>query len=225
MMVARVFPRRIKSTPDDPMAFSAADRIPSPEGIDKVVVSATFTWDVNKAMEAGEKWKAAGHENVEVGGPAFGDPSGDFVPGFFLKKGYVITSRGCPHTCDFCLVKDREGSLRELEVKEGNEVLDNNILACSKQHWRTLVEMLKKQSYVKFTGGLQADRITEEVVQDLRDIHVERFFVAYDDAGCRKVLQKAAKLLDVFPRKKKGCFVLIGRTPMQEWGHPLDVMT
>jgi hypothetical protein len=34
---------------------------------------------------------------VKVGGPAFSAPGGDFIPGRYMKRGYVITSRGC-HT-------------------------------------------------------------------------------------------------------------------------------
>ena len=30
-------------------------------------------------------------------------PNGDFVPGMYLKKGYVITSRGCDKSCRHCL--------------------------------------------------------------------------------------------------------------------------
>ena len=58
---------------------------------------------------------------VHMGGPAFNMPGGDFVPGMYLKKGYVITSRGCPNRCWFCSVPRREGGrLRELPITEGN---------------------------------------------------------------------------------------------------------
>ena len=68
------------------------------------------------------------------------------MPGMYLKKGYVITSRGCPNRCWFCSVPRREGGrLRELPITEGNIVLDDNLLACSRQHIEAVFEMLGRQ--------------------------------------------------------------------------------
>jgi radical SAM superfamily enzyme YgiQ (UPF0313 family) len=99
---------------------------------------------------------------VTVGGPAFDEPGGEFVPGMYLKPGYVITSRGCPNNCWFCQVPKREGGvIRELEIKDGNNILDDNLLACSEDHIRKVFDMLKKQKYGRpfFTGGLEAARL------------------------------------------------------------------
>ena len=129
MKIARVFPRRTKATPDDPLAFTG----PPPRGglpdIEEVHVSVTFTYDMEKACQLAEQWMKLGVP-VHMGGPAFNMPGGDFVPGMYLKKGYVITSRGCPNRCWFCSVPRREGGrLRELPITEGNIVLDDNLLA------------------------------------------------------------------------------------------------
>ena len=127
MKIAHVFPRRTKATPDDPLAFTG----PPPRGglpdIEEVHVSVAFTYDMEKACQLAEQWMKLGVP-VHMGGPAFNMPGGDFVPGMYLKKGYVITSRGCPNRCWFCSVPRREGGrLRELPITEGNIVLDDNL--------------------------------------------------------------------------------------------------
>ncbi len=96
MNVLRVFPRRTKATPDDKLVAFGPPGIFVPE-IDKVHVSVTFTYDLKKAEILAKVWKPIAP--VEIGGPATGTPPGDFVPGMYLKKGWVITSRGCPNKC------------------------------------------------------------------------------------------------------------------------------
>ena len=154
LKIARVFPRRTKATPDDPLAFTG----PPPKGglpdMEEVHVSVAFTYDMEKACQLAEQWMKLGVP-VHMGGPAFNMPGGDFVPGMYLKKGYVITSRGCPNRCWFCSVPRREGGrLRELPITEGNIVLDDNLLACSRKHIEAVFDMLGRQKERPiFTGG------------------------------------------------------------------------
>lgn len=145
--IARVFPRRTKATPDDALAFTG----PLPRairetggGIDEVHVSVTFTYDIPKAEKLVKSWERLGVP-VKIGGPAFGDRSGDFTPGLYMKNGYTFTSRGCGNKCWFCSVwKDCNG-LRELEIKDGWNICDDNILSTSEDHFRAVCEMLKRQ--------------------------------------------------------------------------------
>jgi hypothetical protein len=136
----RVFPRKTAATPDDenvrfdpPGFFDAADA---------VHVSVTWTWDRPKAERLAEAWRAV-TDNVQVGGPAYGDPGGEFTPGLYLKHGYTMTSRGCPNHCWFCVEQDREH--REIEIKDGWNILDSNLLACSRPHIEQVFEMLSRQ--------------------------------------------------------------------------------
>ena len=75
MKIARVFPRRTKATPDDPLAFTG----PPPKGglpdIKEVHVSVTFTYDMEKACQLAEQWMKLGVP-VHMGGPAFNMPGG-----------------------------------------------------------------------------------------------------------------------------------------------------
>ena len=188
MTIARVFPRRTKATPDDPLAFigEPPPRIILPE-IDEVHVSVAFTYDMPVAEWLAHQWEVVGVP-VKMGGPAFNEPGGEFVPGRYLKHGYVITSRGCPNRCPHCAVPVREGyTLRELPIRDGFNVLDDNLLACSEKHIREVFEMLKRQAEKPvFTGGLEAKLLQPWHVDLLREAKTERMYFAYDTADYRR---------------------------------------
>ena len=183
--------------------------------IEEVHVSVAFTYDMEKACQLAEQWMKLGVP-VHMGGPAFNMPGGDFVPGMYLKKGYVITSRGCPNRCWFCSVPRREGGrLRELPITEGNIVLDDNLLACSRQHIEAVFEMLGRQKErPAFTGGLEARLLRSWHVDLLRESRTQRMYFAYDTPDDYEPLVEAGRLLLAggFERKshKACCYVLIG---------------
>jgi hypothetical protein len=202
MTIARVFPRVTNATPTDALAFYDGPGMFPPE-VDEVHVSVAFTYDMDKAYTLAEQWRHVAP--VKIGGPAMDAPGGEFVPGRYLKPGYVITSRGCPNNCQvdgtqFCSVPRREGrKVRELPITEGNNILDDNLLACSEAHIRKVFAMLKRQKYGRpmFTGGLEAARLKDWHVELLRLVRPKEIFFAYDtpddyeplvDAG-RKLLE------------------------------------
>jgi len=197
-LTIRIFPRRTKATPTDRMV-----RINSPPGFfdeaDNIKISVLFTEDIPQAERLAELWKHVAH--VEVGGPAYRDPGGEFVPGLFVKKGYVITSRGCPNSCWFCAAWRNEGrKVRELTITEGYNLLDNNILACSDDHIKKVFAMLQsgKKKYkkpIEFTGGLEAARLKQWHVDELRLIRPKQLFFAYDTPDDLEPLIHAGKML------------------------------
>jgi hypothetical protein len=205
----RVFPRRTNATPNDENV-----RIGYPEmwdKPDKVHISVSFTWDIPKAESMYKTWSQIAP--TEMGGPALGDRGDEFEPGMYLKKGYTITSRGCPNHCWFCDVWKREGKIRELQIKEGNNILDSNLLACSQKHQENVFKMLLTQKNVRFTGGLEAKRFTKWHVFWLKIIKPKAVFFAYDTIDDYLPLLEAVELL-----KQEGiklnhnyrCYVLIG---------------
>ena len=218
LRLARVFPRRTTATPDDAHAF-----IGSPprciQHVDTVDISCTFTADKDLAMQIAEEWDAK-CKSVSVGGPAFGDRGGDFVPGKYLKRGYVITSRGCPNRCWFCDVPIREGrEMRELPITDGWNLLDSNLLACSRPHIDGVFAMLKRQTErVQFTGGLEAARLEDWHVSKLWDLRPEQMYFAYDTPDDLDPLVEAGRKLRRadFTRRHLRCYVLIG--------HPKDTL-
>jgi hypothetical protein len=137
---------------------------------------------------------------VKLGGPAYDDPGGNFVPGLYVKKGYVMTSRGCPNHCWFCSVPKREGTIREIPITEGHNLLDSNILACSDDHIKAVFSMLAdgKKKYkkpVEFTGGLEAARLQQWHVDALRELKPKQLFFAYDTPDDLEPLVEAGKML------------------------------
>ena len=144
MNIARVFPRKTNATPEDPLAFvnlyPALCDIPE---IDEVHISVSFTQDKTQAEILAEHWDKIAP--VKIGGPAYDDPGREFIPGMYIKHGYTITSRGCPNKCWFCDAWKRSGNLRELPIKDGWIVQDDNILACSKEHFHRVCLMLHNQ--------------------------------------------------------------------------------
>lgn len=213
MRIARVFPRRTKATPVDELSFNGPPGLFPPE-VDEVHVSVTFVEDIPHAQWLSKQW---GHvAPVKIGGPATGELGGEFVPGRYLKPGYVITSRGCPNRCWFCHVWRREGQVRELPISEGWNLLDDNILACSEAHIRAVFMMLREQNMgrVHFTGGLEADRLEPWHVELLRKLHPKQVFFAYDEAEDLEPLQRAGVMMleAGFTRASHTlrCYVLIG---------------
>jgi len=190
----RVFPRKTKATPVDDLVFTSEPGLFLPEA-DKVHVSVTFTWDLPKAEKLAKAW-ADYYPKVEIGGPATGMRGEDFEPGKYLKKGYVITSRGCPNSCWFCSVWKREGTLRELPITEGWNVLDDNLLACSESHIKAVFTMLERQSErIEFTGGLEAARLQDWHVDLLSCVRPKQMFFAYDTPDDYEPLVEAGRKL------------------------------
>lgn len=213
--IVRVFPRRTSATPDDPLAFTGPPPKGGVRGADEIHISVAFTYDMEKAERLAEQWSSIGLP-VRLGGPAFNTPGGEFVPGRYLKYGYVITSRGCPNRCWFCAVPQREGGvLRGLPITEGWNVLDDNLLACSERHIRAVFAMLARQSErPSFTGGLEARLLRPWHVDLLRQVKTKRMFFAYDTPDDYEPLVEAGRLLRAGgitqTSHRAACYVLIG---------------
>ena len=214
-MIARVFVRRTRATPTDPLAFVGEPPLFIPEGISEVHVSVTFTWDLAEGERLARAWQRIAP--VKIGGPAFETRGGPFRPGMYLKEGYVITSRGCPNDCWFCSVPRREGGLRELPIQEGWNVLDDNLLACSENHIRAVFEMLRRQKQeIEFTGGLEANLLDSWHCELLKTIRLGQMFMAFDEERDWEPLVSASFMLRHHGilhdggRHRVRCYVLIG---------------
>ena len=138
--IIRVFPRKTKATPTDALAyFGPPDRLAE---ADEVHVSVTFTYDKEYAEHLAEQWKPVAP--VKIGGVAYGDRGEEFVPGRYIKPGYVFTSRGCPRRCWFCSVWKRDPVPRLLPIIDGWNILDDNLLACPRDHVEAVFAMLRR---------------------------------------------------------------------------------
>jgi hypothetical protein len=180
---------------------------------DVVHVSVSFKYDLPEAERLERAWRNVAP--VVIGGPAAGDPGDEFEPGKYLAPGYVFTSRGCPNRCWYCDVWQREGQIRELEIKQGWNVLDSNLLACSDEHIRAVFAMLATQPHrPRFTGGLDAERMQPWIAEALREIRTDGLFLAYDKPEDYEPVAAATRMLweAGFSQLSKHvrCFVLVG---------------
>lgn len=221
-MILRVFPSKTKATPwHDPLSYSCVhDRkqgraqIPDfiPEDVTEVHVSVTFSWDLDFAADLAAIYSTVAP--ARIGGPATGQRVQAFIPGRYLKEGYVITSRGCNNSCWFCEVPKREGTLRELPIADGYNVLDDNLLACSEQHIKAVFEMLGRQKERPIlSGGLEARLLKPWHLDLFQEVKVQNAFFAYDTPDDLPPLEEASRILkesEWYRPYKARCYVLIG---------------
>jgi hypothetical protein len=215
MKIIRVFPQLTSATPTDDLAYVGPPSMFTLCSVeaDEVHISVTFTWDLKEAEQLEKEWRRIAP--VKIGGPATGQRGEDFTPGMYLKKGYVITSRGCDNNCWFCSVPKREGPLRELPITDGHIVQDDNLLSCSETHVKKVFEMLSRQKKRPlFYGGLEAKRLQKWHVDELLKLKPKEMFFAYDTPDDRDPLFEAGKLLleNGFTRQSQSlrAYVLIG---------------
>jgi len=210
-MMIRVFPHRTKWTPTDAMAFFGEMPLFHPDDRKiPVRVSVTFTWHKREAERIAQSW-ANFYDDVKVGGPAYDDPGDEFTPGRFLKEGCTITSRGCPKRCGWCVVPYREGQVRELKIKLGWIVQDNNLLACSEKHIRAVFDMLREQKRnIFFNGGLDKHFLKDWHRELFDSISIGELWFACDTQVDIPWLERASKILDGIPLRKRRCYTMIG---------------
>ncbi len=195
MRIIRVFPRKTSATPDDnlvrigtiPTLFDEAD---------EVHVSVLFTYDLAAAEGLARAWAPVAP--VKIGGPATGDTGEDFVPGRYVKDGYIIHHRGCPNSCWFCV--ERRTDLKLLPVHGGWNDLSSNLLACPKDHFDRVMYSMWWGSKVygrspEFTGGLEAKRLEPWHVKALRTLKPKQMFFAYDTPDDLEPLREAGRML------------------------------
>ncbi len=193
MRLIRVFPRKTKASPTDDLAyFGPPDMFAE---ADEVHISVAFTDDKPKAERLARQWEKIAP--VKVGGVAYGDPGAEFVPGRYVREGYIFTSRGCPRRCWFCSVWKRDPVPRLLPVIDGWNILDDNLLACPRPHVEDVFDMLRRQKRrVEFTGGLEALSLQDYQVELLASLTPRpNMFFAYDPGDEFETLRSAARRL------------------------------
>jgi hypothetical protein len=206
----RVFPRKTKWTPEDSLCFVGDPPIIGLPEKQPVKVSVVFTWDIPEGQRLSRAWSVQ-YDDVAVGGPAFDDPGGEFVPGLFVRNGVTITSRGCNKHCPWCFAQKREGAIRELKIHPGHIIQDNNLLACSRGHIESVFEMLSAQKKsAKFSGGIDATLLKSWHRALFDSIRINEIWLACDTWAALKSLESAAAILDGISINKLRCYTMIG---------------
>jgi hypothetical protein len=212
MRLIRVFPRKTKATPDDALAYFGPPDLFAEA--DEVHVSVTFTYDKAIAERLAEDWRYVAP--VKIGGVAYGDNSLEFIPGRYVKPGYTITSRGCPRRCWFCGVWKKWPTANLLPIYDGWNILDDNLLACPRDHVEAVFAMLRRQGRrAEFTGGLEALALEDYQVDLLAGLKPRpSMFFAYDPGDAFETLEHAARRLLAAGFTARShrfrCYVLIG---------------
>lgn len=208
----RVFPRKTAWTPIDDMAFIGEPGLFRPDDRSLPVrISVTFTWDMTEAERIAGHWRKY-YDDVQIGGPAYDSPAGEFVPGRFMKRGCTITTRGCPKRCKWCVVPQREGAMIELEIRAGWIVQDNNLFAASESHIIAVFDMLRDQDRnVFFTGGIDKHFLKPWHVELLKSIKVGELWLACDKKADVAYLRRTREMLgDSFKERQLRCYTMIG---------------
>jgi hypothetical protein len=212
----RVFARKTSMTPDDELAFYGEPPMWNLPKL-QIFISVTFTWDIKRGKQLKKNWQQRFPEQaVFLGGPALTPKRSNiidsyFMPGRFLKEGITITSRGCPKNCSWCLVRQREGELREINIAPGYIIQDNNLLACSRGHIEKVFEMLSRQKRAaQFKGGLDIDYLQPWHIELMKQIRIGELWVACDHERDLSRLDKARDLLGDWPIGKRYCYALVG---------------
>lgn len=190
---------------------------------DTAYLSVVFSWQLQQAYQRAVWLRAEGY-TVKVGGPAVA-----YSPPFLkdvaeVESAYpdaiarhnpnaTFTSRGCVRRCKFCLVPKIEGDLVELDDWPVRPIVcDNNLLACSQQHFDRVVDRLKPLSGIDFNQGLDARLLTKYHAERLAELDLKMVRLAWDHIKLESQFMSAWQVLrDAgIPKSKISVYVLIG---------------
>jgi hypothetical protein len=221
--IIRVFPEQSNFLPKNSLAFVGSP----PKGVKTegfcVHVCCVFTWDKGKCEALRDEWQEVTSSRVLLDGPAYGNSGGDFIPGLYVARGITFTSRGCPKHCSGCFVPEREGKLRELPIRAGNIIMDNNFLACNRAHREKVFAMLTTQTNIEFRGSLDADLLDDYFVERARGADIKSLYLSCDTDCDATPLKRAVARLKRggFSAEQLYCFVLIGLETVERDGERL----
>jgi hypothetical protein len=124
---------------------------------------------------------------------------------FKLDYSVGFTSRGCIRNCDFCIVKEKEGMIREVGLdwitKSKVLLLDNNFIASP--NWKEKLQyFIYNKIKVCFNQGLDLRLITEEKAEmlskvDYRDdqFKTKRLYFAWDNIKDEEIIIEKLSIL------------------------------
>jgi len=119
-----------------------------------------------------------------------------------FTEAYGFLTRGCPNKCSWCIVPDKEGTIRPYsdieEFIDGRRIailMDNNVLA-SDHGLQQIEKIIKLGIKIDFNQGLDARLITDEIAQLLSRVKwYKPIRMACDTIAQIPHIEKATKLL------------------------------
>lgn len=124
---------------------------------------------------------------------------------FKLDHSIGFTTRGCIRDCGFCIVREKEGYLHEVDmnwIKHTNiTLLDNNFLASPK--WKEkLLFFIENKNKVCFSQGLDIRLINEENAEILAKVNYrdnkfkqKRLYFSFDNVYLEQIIKEKVSLL------------------------------
>lgn len=110
-------------------------------------------------------------------------------------------SRGCIRNCEFCIVREKEGSLRQVanisDIVKHKKVkfLDNNFLALP-NHEELLQELIDKKIRCQFNQGLDIRLITESNALLLSKLnYIGEYIFAFDSLALQPIVEEKLAIL------------------------------
>ena len=129
-------------------------------------------------------------------------------------------SRGCIRHCPFCLVHEKEGSIRSVDPVTWNpkaewiEVLDNNFFAAP--DWRDAIADLRKQRLpVKF-HGVDVRIMDEEQAEALNSVKMKGYVHIAWDLPQLDLTSRLEAITKYIKPYKIACYVLVGFNSTRE---------
>ena len=122
----------------------------------------------------------------------------------FDDTDWVMTSRGCPNKCPYCIVNKIEDTrlIPKWETMLSGRAIvsldDNNLTATPRDHWRHVLQTLSERNVrVSFGNGLDCHRIDEEFATLIGRCRITSsgLRMAFDREGDRGSFGKAVRLL------------------------------
>jgi len=184
------------------------------ESVDKIYVSCVFTKNRYKAEEY-EKY------NAIIGGSGYDIKSQlpNEIEKLNPKINIGFTSRGCIRNCEFCIVPEKEGTIKKVgdlyDIWDGKSkmvtFLDNNILALP-DHFRLICKQAQNNDLmIDFNQGLDIRLLTDDVAGTIKKTKMERIRFALDFPELIPVCRQKIKILRKhMPKSQPIFYVLIG---------------
>lgn len=180
-------------------------------------LSVPFTWLLKEAESLAKAHKGpviAGGPAVKLVGAPWATETADSCPFDVLAMHNpcaTFTTRGCPNRCAFCAVPRIEGDFRELPTwKPAPLICDNNLLACSPNHFRTVIESLRPFPACDFNQGLDARLFTSWHAEQIRSLRSPKVRFAFDHLNGETALVDAVNVCRATGLRSLGVYVLIG---------------
>lgn len=146
-----------------------------------------------------EKWASVEHEISFVSPIEFHNPLATF------------TTRGCINKCKFCAVPIIEGDFYELKKWNPRPyICDNNFLASSKKHIKTVIESLKRMPIVDFNQGLDIRLLKGWHLDEFAKLKQVKLRFAFDHINSEAEVYSAISKTQKAGYKNIGVYVLIG---------------